>query len=177
LKQISSTNDFVCGVNSDDNIFCTNNCDEVPTWKHLAGKLKYVSVNNKGNLWGVNKADAIFFCSSWKNCNWIHVGGLLKQISSTNDTVCGVNAANNIFCSKFVGAAVTWQLIPGLLKHVTVNNDGSLFGTNAIDEIFYCKNWQNCNWTKLPGALKQIDSTGNTVCGVNSSDKIFCSEY
>jgi virginiamycin B lyase len=115
------------------------------------------------------------------NCNWVQVTGSLKQISSTDDTVCGVNASNNIYCAKFIGTAVTFQLgwkqIPGSLKHVTVNKDGSLFGTNAGDEIFYCKNWQNCNWAKLPGALKQIDATANTVCGVNGGGGIYCSAY
>ncbi len=44
------------------------------------------------------------------------------------------------------------------------------------DEIFYKKDWTSENWTKINGYLKQVQSSGNAVCGVNSSDQIVCKD-
>ena len=38
------------------------------------------------------------------------------------------------------------------------------------------KPWEQNKWTKIPGKLKQVDIYGNTVCGVNRNDHIYCKE-
>jgi hypothetical protein len=177
LKQISATNDVVCGVNKNDEIYCTENCDENAAWFRLPGALKHVNINDAGNLWGVNSADQIWYCKDYKNCGWVQAPGALAQISATNEVVCGVNSGKNIYCSKFLGASVNWKQIPGSLKHVHVNKDGSLFGTNSNDEIYYCKTWENCVWFNLPGRLMQINASKNNVCGVAAGHGIYCSTF
>ena len=36
--------------------------------------------------------------------------------------------------------------------------------------------WPHVSWSKIPGGLKQVDIDGNTVCGVNSADNIYCKD-
>jgi hypothetical protein len=44
---------------------------------------------------------------------------------------------------------------------------------DASDQIFY-KSSITAKAVQIPGSLKQIDFSGDLVCGVNSSDMIFC---
>ena len=57
---------------------------EGANWKHVPGKLKYISCGALG-CWGVNSIDDIYYLSgvSNQNCagtNWHHIQGKLKQI-------------------------------------------------------------------------------------------------
>src|SRR6056300_1601334 len=36
--------------------------------------------------------------------------------------------------------------------------------------------WSGVSWSQIPGGIKQVDIDGNTVCGVNSSDQIYCKD-
>ena len=60
------------------------------------------------------------------------------------------------------------------MKHVSVS-DGKLYGANSADDIYYSPN-TNGEWSQISGKLKQVDINGNTVCGVNSSDQIYCKD-
>jgi hypothetical protein len=71
---------------------------------------------------------------------------------------------------------VNWRQLPGNLKHVEVNDDGSLFGVNGSDNIYFCDKNSDCKWMQVPGSLKQISSTNDFVCGVNNNDNIYCTE-
>ena len=51
----------------------------------------------------------------------------------------------------------------------------SLYGVNSDDKIYYSPSTDG-NWQNIPGGLKQVDIDGTTVCGVNSSDKIYCKD-
>ena len=119
-------------------------------------------------------AHQIWYCSSWKACNWNLVPGGLVQISSYSSApgigvVCGVNSADNIWCSDFTGPQVSWVQLPGALVNVKVNPDGSLYGVNRGNQVWHCSSWKSCNWVNIPGTLTQIFSTSaSTVCGVNS---------
>ena len=50
-----------------------------------------------------------------------------------------------------------------------------MYGVNSGNDIYYSPN-TNGEWSKIPGGLKQVDIDGNTVCGVNSSDNIYCKD-
>ena len=65
LKQIDSgPKGFVCGVNSNDQIFCRTGITDANLdgsgWTALDGSLKYISCGEYGH-WGVNKDNQIFF--------------------------------------------------------------------------------------------------------------------
>jgi hypothetical protein len=44
--------------------------------------------------------NSIFYCSSWRNCNWKQLQGSLSQISARGRTICGTNTRNEIFCTS-----------------------------------------------------------------------------
>ena len=65
LKQIDSgPKGIVCGVNSNDDIYCRTGITDVKLdgldWVKLEGSLKYISCGEYGH-WGLNKNNIIFF--------------------------------------------------------------------------------------------------------------------
>jgi hypothetical protein len=61
------------------------------------------------------------------------------------------------------------------LKYISVDK-GVLYGVDSNDEIFYKKGCRYQEWTKINGKLKQVQSSGNAVCGVTSNDQILCKD-
>ena len=86
----------------------------------------------------------------------------LRQISSKDGKVCGVNESGDAFCAdKDITSRPNWKKLPTSerLHWITVNSDGSLFGTNFGGQVLYKSNYNdNGEWTVLPGGLKQVSS-------------------
>jgi len=71
----------VWGVNSIDDIFQYQGDGN---WKHIPGKLKYISVDSAGKeVWGVNSGDQVFKYQG--NNSWQLIDGSLKQITVSID--------------------------------------------------------------------------------------------
>ncbi|XP_046860948.1 fish-egg lectin-like [Xenia sp. Carnegie-2017] len=87
--------------NSANKSISTNN-RQGTGWKHVSGKLKYISCGALG-CWGVNVNDRIFYRSgvSAQNCagtSWTHIGGSLKQIETgAAGDVYGVKSNNVVY--------------------------------------------------------------------------------
>ena len=65
----------------------------------------------------------------------------------------------------------SWTPVSGGLKQVSAASDGTVFGVNNVNEVYY---WTGSQWTKTPGQLVQV-SAGNarTVWGVNAAGEVF----
>jgi predicted RNA-binding protein len=59
------------------------------------------------------------------------------------------------------------------LKYISVDK-GVLYGVDSNDDIFI-KDILN-DWRLINGKLKQVQSSGNAVCGVTSNDQILCKD-
>ncbi|KAK1155404.1 fish-egg lectin-like, partial [Acipenser oxyrinchus oxyrinchus] len=112
FKQIDAGgNQFVAGVNMQDNIYCLNRDPTVTTlggaasipWNLLTGALKYYSCGPY-SCWGVNAADQIF---------------VMKGV--TPDSCMGSN---------------TWQQVPGALSMIEVSTDGRVYGVNSAGNVY-----------------------------------------
>ncbi|KAF1323099.1 hypothetical protein FI667_g10843, partial [Globisporangium splendens] len=130
-------------------------------------------------------------------------GSFLQSLTSiaTTDkkTLCGVNAACNIFCaSKGLDYTPDWRRIDGDLKWVvvwskdlwgvSVNDeiwknpkqvtltDGILCGTGRDDTTWYGMSSGQPNWTNVPGTVKQIPFDGALLCGVQASNDVWCAD-
>ena len=51
----------------------------------------------------------------------------------------------------------------------------SLYGVNSANMIYYSPSTDG-NWQNIPGGLKQVDTDGTTVCGVNKEDMVYCKD-
>lgn len=181
-SRLSSRNGVVCLVSSADQVFCTRYARDgtIKPWRQLPGALIDVSVNHDGSLWGVNRQNQVWYCSKYDACYWQSAPGSLYRISARNGVVCGVDSYDSgaIYCSQSQGSnqlhRVMWKRLPGALIDVSVNNDGSLWGVNKANQVWRCNDWRDCKWTQVYGSLAQLTSINGAVCGVNSSDNIFC---
>jgi tectonin-like protein len=61
--------------------------------------------------------------------------------------------------------------VPGQLKQVSVAGDGTVWGVNAVDDIF---RWTGSAWQQVPGKLAQISvGSAQQVWGVNAAANIY----
>lgn len=152
LKQISvspSTNQ-VWGVNRNDDIFFRTGItiagNHVGTgWKHIAGKLKFVSVGKAG-VWGVNKNNDIFYR---KNTNggetagtaWEHVPGKMSQVYSGKDTVWAVSNFSvymRLGVSLSNPTGTSWKRMDGFIKYITASShDGAVWGIGPRNNAYF----------------------------------------
>lgn len=66
-----------------------------------------------------------------------------------------------------------WILLNGLLVTISINDDGSVYGTNNNHDVFF-KSASTLTWVLIPGKLRQIDSKSiDLVVGVNQFNEVF----
>ncbi|KAJ8388823.1 hypothetical protein AAFF_G00125790 [Aldrovandia affinis] len=130
LKQVDAGGDqFVAGVNMNDNVFCLGRDDTVGykgsssplSWQVLPGNLMYYSCGPY-SCWGVNKAQDIFV------------------MTGVTPTACM--------------GSTRWEQVLGKLVMVEVGTDGSVYGVNAEGTVFHRDGITACQpagtvWTDL----------------------------
>ena len=122
----------------------------------------------------IDENDQVFYKSSI-TANLCQKPGGLKQIDFSGDLVCGVNALDQIFCKEGLDQT-EWKNVPGSLKYISVNK-GVLYGVNSNDDIFMKDYLKDADFRLINNAkLKQVQSSGNAVCGVTSNDQILCKD-
>lgn len=134
---------------------------------------------------GMKSDDPIIQDASMKSClgfGYYRKPKKEKPVPSSTSgakVVCGVNSSDNIYCAdQNIETSPNWTQIGGALKHVAVAS-GKLYGANVNDQIYGADDYKNAQWVNMPGALKQISvdsANANVVCGVNSSDNIYCAD-
>jgi hypothetical protein len=154
LTQIHSSGNKVCGVNSNDNIFCatvkTDNSDiTFLNWYQIQGALIYVHVNNnylyginrQGQLWRIN-TDIKISVNDRKLFNG-PIGETLTKVSVNDGKIYVLANNGNIYGMTLnkldLNNPLYWLKVPGNLKHISVKNDGKLYGVNSNGQIFITK--------------------------------------
>ena len=99
----------------------------------MPGELNRVSAGGC-NVWGVNDNHDIY---QYNDGGWINIPGKLVEISCAADgTVCGVNAADQIF--QYNRQDQSWHAIVGSLIQIVVANNNLFWGVNRHGNIFWC---------------------------------------
>lgn len=141
-------------------------------WKKLKRDVKNITSGNNQYLWAIGANDEIYKCD--QPCNdkkWERVGGGLKQVSTDNTEVWGVNSNNSIY-KKNVNNSNEWTKIGGSLKNVSASG-GRIWGVNSNDNIYSCVKPCNGGWINKPGGLSQVSGDSTHVWGVNSNNDIY----
>lgn len=181
---------FVCGVNAQNEIFCTTDiANSSPNWHKLPGALKQLSMYGN-EIYGVNAEDQIYYGTlKWENDkvemaqDWIHLEGRLKSIHYDGKYVCGTNVDDDIYCANSaikVQGRPNWNKLSGKLTQI-VHNNGKAYGINKDNSIYRAYLTEQGgdvvmegSWTMLSGKLKQLSYDGKTVCGCNDHDDVYC---
>ena len=71
---------------------------------------------------------------------------------------------------------LNWSQIQGELFSVSLAPNGDIWGTDSQGNIYHKTN-ANQNFNKIKGELKNIDTDGQYVCGINKKNEIFCAKY
>ncbi|MCK4651298.1 hypothetical protein KAT08_03955 [Candidatus Babeliales bacterium] len=202
LKQFSVGKNYVWGINSEGEIFKSNNITDKKTktfFSKIEGpKLKQISVGYDDSVWGISEKGEIY---RYNNKKWKKIRGNLKQISVGNKNyIFGIDQNELLYKwdpkwwkrNKWVRFK-----LPNLvkLKHVAVENNGELYVIGKYQEHapawvkHYKQLWQwnqtEKNWNEITCNinLKQISvgdknnivaiSTSNTAYIYNPETKIF----
>lgn len=71
---------------------------------------------------------------------------------------------------------LSWSQIQGELFSVSLAPNGDIWGTDSNSNIYYKTKAQQ-DFNKIKGALKNIDTDGQYVCGVNKKYEVYCAKY
>jgi len=167
----------VLGVNSGDAIYYGNqNIKSSPNWRQVPGGLIWASYSNS-QIYGVNRANNIYYNPDYTSGNWRQIPGSLKQVSfdGVKMIVMGVNMNDNIYyANKNITTSPNWTQLPGSLSNLSYSNN-QIFGVNRNDEIYYNPDYTSGRWVRIPGALVQVSFDGHNmiVMGVNRAGNIY----
>lgn len=177
LVQLSFDGKQLCGVNSNDDIWCASENIRgggATNWRRLPGKLTQITVYGDV-LYGVNREGKIYFGSAVaSDPNWRELPGWLKQITTDNKQICGVNADGDVFCADTnIRFSPNWREVPGRFTQVALVN-GRLFAVAADSSISSGRSHGAPSWVTLSGGVRQVSFDGVRVCGTNSTDDVWC---
>lgn len=159
LKQVSTDDTEVWGVNSSDQIY-KKKVDNSDEWTNIRGRLKNVSASGS-KIWGVNKNDNIYSCAKPCNGGWVNKPGGLSQVSADNQYVWGVNSNNNIYRTNVDGNS-NWTKISGKGKWISAEAENDLYLVGTDNNTYKCeKPCDTGDWTKIASDDKYKKVSGN----------------
>jgi hypothetical protein len=108
------------------------------------GRLECISAGD-GTIWAINTNNQIWRLEAANKDQkfeitrtWTLIAGSLKQISASikgflgKEHVWGITSDNQIWRWK----DNSWELIPGVLKYISVGTDGTVWGLNPSNEVY-----------------------------------------
>jgi hypothetical protein len=102
----------------------------IPTWDHIAGSLKWISVAGDGSVFGVTMGNQV---QKFEKVSFVDFQGKLAQISVGADSVMwGVDAGQLVY--EWNGRG--WTRMPGKLTNVSVGADGVVYGVNQSGQVY-----------------------------------------
>jgi len=159
-------------------------------WREVPGRLRHISVNSMGRVWGTNRSDNIYIRNGTTAANTLGSGWTQVPASGFKLTTIGDGnqvwaLGNNDKIFLRVGTSDTnpdgdsWKEIPGRLNWLSVGTLGQVWGVNNEDSIYRMPGISRDRpqgteaWHKLDGKLNQISCHGKQVWGVNDNKKIY----
>lgn len=175
LKQVNNNGNIICGVNSQNNIYCKT--DGQNGWGKLPGGLTHISVDGI-KACGIGYQNIVYCADNVNSPNWVPIQGTGKQIDMDNGKMVIISLDNSqLYVADYKKS--NWKLItpPNNSSKQFINV--SIFNTTivAIDtnyEMFYADDFNNPNWRKLTGKWKYANIDNGNICGMNMSDEVFC---
>ena len=171
LKHISSSVNYLWGVDSNDKIYrCTRPC--TGNWVNIAGGLMQVDVSDI-EVWGVTSANHIYKRSIDAGGSWVKVNGLLKHVSASgNGYIWGVNSGDYIYkCKKPCNGA--WINVPGRLKQID-GGEKYVYGVNSGNTVYSRPVDGSGGWFAVPGKKMQYVSVGHDeVFGIDEDSDVY----
>jgi hypothetical protein len=108
--------------------------------------------------------------------DWRKVGGQLKQLSTGQKEVYGVNIYDTIYArakdpgKRNAAGGTEWRQIGGRLSNISASNKDYVFGVNKHKHIYQCKKPCTGAWQRINGELSQISGGQNYVYGIGNND-------
>lgn len=171
---ISTDGSHIWGIAPDDAIYYRNGING--SWTRIPGALKQVSTSSDGSAWGANRNDYVYTRVTHTG-GWSYVGPHnMKQIdvSDNNSHIYAIRTDDAIYYKA--GRNGSWQNISGKLKQVSVSNDGSAWGVNSTNMVYYKTlngSWQGIDHRIFDMKQVSVSDDGLHVWGVNDANKIF----
>jgi hypothetical protein len=116
-------------------------------WREVPGRLRHISVNSIGRVWGTNGSDNIYIRNGTTAANTLGTGW--SQVPATGFKLTSIGDGNQVWAlgnnDKIflrVGTSDTnpdgdsWKEIPGRLNWLSVGTLGQVWGVSDKDEIF-----------------------------------------
>jgi hypothetical protein len=93
----------------------------------------------------------------------------------------GNGGYNIVYADQNLGQSwMKWAPIPGANTTISVAPNGSIFGTNYQQNVYYLPKYNNFNnqpWQGVNAGARQIYTDGNLVCHVNQANKAYYATF
>ena len=126
-----------------------------PTWRMINGQLKNIS-GMEGRLYGASTYNTTYTIkkdTNYSEGNFIHMAGGLKQVSRDKFAVCGVTAANEIWCADSnIEIQANWTKKGGEAKWISMSNE-KLAVIGMTNNVVYSPTYVTTSWTGINGNL------------------------
>jgi hypothetical protein len=146
-----------------------------------AGNTDYcASLRNGGKLhvYGSAPQCKLLWTNEVIKDNWSLLSPILRQVSLSSVTMCGTNSNNELTCGDYdpnpnyrrIAGSYKWISLDSL-KACAINLSNQVVCTDDITV-------STPTWMVITGrSLVQIDVEGQNMCGVDSSNNVFCATY
>ncbi|MBZ5538827.1 MAG: hypothetical protein LAO31_23010 [Acidobacteriia bacterium] len=106
---------------------------------------------------------------------WQAVDGSLKQTSTDDTMVWGVNAGGEIYRRPVDGSG-TWERVAGALEQVSASGKGWIWGVNKNNQIYRCAKpcpASGSGWQLVDGAATQVSADDTSVWVIQPSGSMW----
>ncbi|XP_061073484.1 fish-egg lectin-like [Conger conger] len=146
LKHVTVGPSGVWGVNKNNQIYKLVGGG----WVQVGGSMKQVDAGGHQFVVGVNMTNNVYCMGRYASVRyrgpgspapWNMLPGHLMYYSCGPNGCWGVNSAQDIYMRKWVTPAACedntdWQLISGKLAMIEVGTDGSVYGVDAVGDVY-----------------------------------------
>ena len=145
---------------------------QVDGWFGAGGRLASIAVD-KDIVAGVNSAGRIFYTSRGSP-GWTAVGGVLKQLSISGQSACGVQGDGSVWRAADI-TAPKWTRIGGSLAQVAVS--GSLVcGVNGAGQVMVSLDSVSSPFRRVEGSLSYIAVWRKRAVGLSASHGVLVTD-
>jgi hypothetical protein len=178
LRQISTNNGSVWGVNRDDSVFGMGTRNDKGNWGGNPARLRNISVGSTGWIWGTNGSRNPYVChpkgACWKR--WYPATGIKSiQVTAGQNYVWSLDNAGSISVRSSNGAG-KWAHVPSptSMSYIACGLSDNLFAISEDGGLYMLKGAGMGSWIVVKNAPKlRAISVNKEIYGLGQDNTIW----
>ena len=172
FKSITMGYDFICGIQYDDRIYCTES-DTIENFD--PSDIAFDQIDAEAfQVCGVTKDEGTARCwnetlGTWNTVEFEDAGDTtFKTVSVSQDYACGILSNDTVRCWGQVGE----ELPPDDIRFKEIVTDNFAICGITYDDEVSC--WGYNGWHEFSGAFQHIVVSEGYICGIDMEGNLYC---